>query len=132
MSKSSHGKSAAAKSIPNQKANRDPNPLYFLLEDRLFKNSHPPVEETILPGEIRSLARMYLERSGGLLVSSTMALGSAIVALRSNASLTNGSQELGLLEAVLRLSEKQQVPPKLIMRALADEAPSIIVSRKLS
>lgn len=112
-----------------QATKREPNPLYFMLEEQLFRGQ---VEQPTVPGEIRSLARMYLERSGGLLVSSTMALGTAIVAIRSSGDYDDHSPELGLLEAVLRLSEKRQVPPKIIMRALADEAPTLIVTRKLS
>ena len=116
---------------PSRLPNRAiPNNLFFMLEERLFRDPVP--EPTRVPNEIRSLARMYLERSGGLLVSSTIALGTAIVAIRSSGDFDDQSPELGLLEAVRRLSEKRQVPPKLIMRALADEHPSLIVKRKLS
>ena len=113
---------------------QEPNTLFFILEERLFRDPmHDQTEvQKRVPNEIRSLARMYLERSGGLLVSSTIALGTAIVAIRSSGDYDAQSPELGLLEAVLRLSEKRQVPPKLIMRALADEHPSLIVKRKLS
>jgi hypothetical protein len=73
------------------------------------------------PVEVRSLARNILVRSRGVVVSSTMALSTAIVAMRGNGDFSNDSLELGLLQAVLRYSEQHQVPPRVVMELIAED-----------
>jgi len=80
------------------------------------------------PVEVRSIARSILGRSRGVVVSSSMALSTAIVAMRTSGDFSNDSLELGLLQAVLRYSEQHQVPPKVVMELIAseDDQPSLI------
>ncbi len=72
------------------------------------------------PIEVRSLARQILRRSR-VVVSSTIALSTAIVAMRGHSDFGGDSMELGLLQAVLRYSEQHQVPPKVVMQLIADD-----------
>jgi hypothetical protein len=74
-----------------------------------------------IPAQVRDLARLLLSRSGGVVVSSTMALRTAITAFRASGDYDDDSPELTLLEAVFRLSEARQVPPRIVMSALAQE-----------
>lgn len=76
-----------------------------------------------VPAQVRELARTLLSRSGGVVVSSTMALRTAITAFRASGDYDDDSPELELLEAVFRLSEARQTPPRTVMAALAQQEP---------
>lgn len=81
---------------------------------------------TLVPGakpsiEMRRLAREILHRSHGVVVSSQMALSTAIIAMRANGDFDEESAELSLMQAVLRYSEQNQVPPSFVMQLIADE-----------
>lgn len=73
------------------------------------------------PREMRRLAKEILHRSHGVVVSSMMALSTAIIAMRANGDFDDESAELTLLQAVLRYSEKNQVPPNIVMQLIADD-----------
>lgn len=89
------------------------------LHDWVSRTSASAAASAGVPGHIQVLARGILERSHGVVVSSTMALSAAIVALRESGDFGCDSPELALLESVLRYSEEQQVPPKVVMATLA-------------
>ena len=74
-----------------------------------------------IPAQVRDLARMLLTRSGGVVVSSTMALRAAITAFRASGAYADDSPELALLKAVFRLSEARQMPPRDVMSVLAQQ-----------
>ena len=73
------------------------------------------------PREMRKLAKSILTRSHGVVCSSMMALSTAIIAMKGNAEFDNESHELSLMQAVLRYSEQNQVPPSVVMQLIADE-----------
>jgi hypothetical protein len=81
----------------------------------------PRVMPEARSSEVKTMAKQILGRSRGLIVSSTMALSTAIVAMRGHGDYASNSMELGLLQAVLRYSEHHQVPPKIVMQLIADE-----------
>ncbi len=93
------------------------NPLFSQITD-CFGTSARTV-----PSEVQSLARAFLRRSGEVIVSSSMTLRTAITALRAHGDYNDSSPELTLLEAVFRVSEDRQVPPKILMNALASGEP---------
>jgi hypothetical protein len=81
---------------------------------------------TLVPGgkaprEMRKLAKSILQRSHGVVCSSMMALSTAITAMKANGGFDDESHELTLMQAVLRYSEQNQVPPSVVMQLIADD-----------
>jgi len=70
---------------------------------------------------VQALARRILQSGHGLVVSSNIALRAALMSLRHSVDFGEQSSEYALLEAVIRYSEKFQIPPKAIMELLAEE-----------
>src|SRR4051812_698785 len=72
------------------------------------------------PLRVRNMAREILHKTRGVVVSSTMALSTAIVAMRDSGDFGEESMEVSLLQAVLRYSEQYQVPPASVMALIAE------------
>jgi hypothetical protein len=76
----------------------------------------PLVKDHESPLRVRRMAREILTKSRGVVVSSTMALSTAIGAMKDADSM-----EATLLQTVLRYSEQYQVPPMEVMQLIADD-----------
>lgn len=73
------------------------------------------------PLRMRRMAREILHKTRGVVVSSTMALSTAILAMRESGDFGRDSMEVALLQSVLRYSEQYQVPPMAVMQLIADD-----------
>ena len=74
-----------------------------------------------VPDRVRETARKIVSKSRGVVVSSTIALSAAIMALKGSSDFGDESIELSLLKAVLRYSEQYQVPPMMVMSLFLDD-----------